>query len=54
MSDSLRPLGRWFHRVGAATLNDLEVNVLHLVRGITNKLWSMFDLRDLLLILCLY
>ena len=40
--------------MGAATLNDLEANVLHFVRGITSKLWSMFDLRDQLLMLCLY
>ena len=50
--DSLMPLGRSFHRVGAATLNDLAANVLHFVRGITSKLWSMVDLRDLVLCLC--
>ena len=32
-----------------ATLNDLTANVLHFVRGITSKLWSMVDLRDLVL-----
>ena len=46
-------LGRLFHKVGAATLNDLVANVLHFVHGITSKLWSMVDLRDLLLVLCL-
>ena len=47
VSDSLRSLGRLFHRVGAATLNDLAVNVLHFVCGITSKLWSMVDLRSI-------
>ena len=46
MVDSLRHLGRWFHNVGAATLKDLEVNVLHLVCGITSKLWSRLDLKS--------
>ena len=45
-------LGRPFHSEGAATLNDLAANVLHFVRGITSKLWSMVDLRDL--VLCLW
>ena len=44
----------WFHKVGAATLNDLEANVLHFVHGINNKLWSLLDLRVLLVVLCLY
>ena len=52
--DSLRLLGRLFHNVGADTLNDLEVNVLHLVCGITSKLWSRLDLKVLLLVLYLY
>ena len=45
------PLGRSFHRVGAATLKDLAANVLHFVRGISSKLQSVVDLRDL--VLCL-
>ena len=53
VSDSLMSLGRLFHKVGAATLNDLAANVLHFVCGITSKLWSMVDLSDLLLVLCL-
>ena len=46
MVDSLRPLGRWFHNVGTATLKDLESECLTL--STWDYLWSSLDLRVLL------
>ena len=43
--DSLMVLGRPFHSLGPAMLNDLYVNVFLLVKGTQRKVLSQVDLR---------
>ena len=45
LSDSLMVLGRPFHNLDPATLNDLSTNVFLLVKGIQRRVLSHADLK---------
>ena len=45
LGDSLMVLGRPFHNLGPATLNDLSANVFLLVKGIQRRVLSHVDLK---------
>ena len=45
LGDSLMVLGRPFHSLGPATLNDLSVNIFLLVKGIQRRVLSHVDLK---------
>ena len=43
--DSLMVMGRPFHNLGPATLNDLSANIFLLVKGIQRRVLSHVDLK---------
>ena len=45
LGDSLMVLGRTFHNLGLATLNDLSSNIFLLVKGIQRRVLSHVDLK---------
>ena len=45
LGDSLMVLGRPFHNLGPATLNDLSTDISHLVKGIQRRVLSHVDLK---------
>ena len=45
LGDSLMVLGRPFHNLGPATLNNLSANVFLLVKGIQRRVLSCVDLK---------
>ena len=48
LGDSLMVLGRSFHGLGPATLNDLSANVFLLVKGTQRRVLSQVDCRPIL------